>query len=232
VKHLSSFTLDALALGSLSPAESAAAEAHLQSCPRCRADRDEAAQLRQDFSAQVLPRLGVPKRARRRWSWPRLIPILALPTAAAAALVLYMRAQGEPAIQTKGGPMLSVYARHADRVFAVRDGQSLQPADELRFVVAGAGRKYVIIASIDGGGHASIYYPFAGERSVELPAGKIELPGSVRLDETLGAERLYALFTDEPLEAADVLRALQSPDKEQQLKLLATAVILHFEKQP
>jgi hypothetical protein len=226
VKHLSAFDLDLLEMGGLSAADRAQAEAHLQDCARCRAEREAAAQLRQRFSEHVLPRTLARVTQRRRWVGWKWMPVLLAPALAAAALLFYLRPQGEPEYAFKGGPALTVYARHGDRVWKLRDGQKLQPGDELRFVVAPAGHRYVLVASLDGAGQASIYYPFGGERSAAVASGA-ELPGSIKLDETLGRERLFALFSDEPLSTADVLRQLKADPAH----LPATVVELGFEKQ-
>jgi hypothetical protein len=130
----------------------------------------------------------------------------------------------------KGGPALTVYAHRGNRVFVVHDGEHLQPDDELRFVVAAAGQGYVMVVSRDGAGQASVYYPLAGPRSLAVAAGRVELPGSVKLDGTLGHERLYALFSAQPLDANVVLERLA---RDGEVGDVAPATVqLAFDKQP
>jgi Putative zinc-finger len=231
MKHLSAFVLDRYALGSLSAEERTEVEAHLESCAQCRAAEESAAALRRRFDEHVLPRTIARVTQLRRRRWWRWTPLVLAPALAVAALLLFVRPPREPEYGFKGGPMLTVYARHGDRVFVVRDGQTLQPGDELRFVVTSwAGRHYVLIASIDGAGQASIYHPFGGSRSAAIGEGRMELPGSVKLDETLGHERLYALFSQQPLDAAEVLRRLSHDGRFADDGSVAT-VQLAFEKQ-
>jgi hypothetical protein len=209
MKHLSAFVLDQLELGSLSAEARAEAEAHLADCAQCRGEREAAAALRRRFEEHVYPRTVARVTEARRRRWWHWTPILLAPALAAAALLLFMRPPREPELSYKGGPSLTVYARHRDRVFVVKDGQTLQPGDELRFVVVAPGARYVLIASIDGAGQASVYYPFAAPRSAAVAEGRTELPGSVTLDDTLGHERLFAVFSAQALESAKVLPRLQ-----------------------
>jgi hypothetical protein len=229
MKHLSAFVLDQLELGSLSDGERAAVEAHLAGCAACRAEREAAAALRRRFDQHVLPRTieRVTRPRRRRW-W-RWAPLVLAPALAVAALLLYLR-PSPPELAYKGGPALTVYARRGAQVFVVHEGETLRPGDELRFVVAAAGQGYVLIASLDGAAQASVYHPFAGSRSAAVAAGRVELPGSVKLDGTLGHEHLYALFSAQPLDAAEVLARLARDGTVG--TVAATTVQLDFDKQP
>ena len=62
--------------------------------------------------------------------------------------------------------------------------------------------------SIDGAGTATVYYPYGGERSGPTSQEPSELPGSIVLDAAPGPERVFALVSAEPLEAAVVKRKL------------------------
>jgi hypothetical protein len=67
-----------------------------------------------------------------------------------------------------------------------------------------------VIASIDAAGNATIYYPYAGRTSVQLPDAPVhEVPGSVVLDRTLGPERVFALLAHAPISTEPVLAALR-----------------------
>jgi anti-sigma factor RsiW len=185
MRHLSAFVLDRYELDKLSADERAQVEAHLADCARCRAEREAAAQARRRFTEHVLPRTleRVTERRHRRW-W-RWTPMLLVPATALAALLLLLRPPmarlplAEPDYAYKGGPSLTVYARHGDRVSVLHDGQTVQPGDELRFVVVAAGQRYLLVTSLDGAGQASVYYPFGAERSAAVGPERTELPGSV-----------------------------------------------------
>jgi hypothetical protein len=216
--HLSTFDLDALALGALAPERRAQAEAHLGACTRCQDDRDQARAAGERFLHQVFPRTlaRVTQRRRRTARWLALGLALAT-TAAAVALLLVVSGrgtdpldQGGPVVAAKGGPSFHVFAQRDGRVFAVADGARLRPGDELRFAVEPSGLAYLLVASVDGDGKVSVYYPFEGEESGRLaPGPRSELPDSIRLDQAAGPERLFALFSRAPLEAEPVRRALR-----------------------
>jgi putative zinc finger protein len=199
--HLSALDLDALALGALPATDAARVRTHLASCSACRADDESAAALRAHFTAHVLPRMRPPV-PRRRWQ----LAWLALPALAAAAVVVLVALRPRhDELGIKGSAAWQVFANHDGQTFAVRDGTALSPGDRIRFVVEPDGAHYLIVASVDGSGAASIYYPYGGRESAPIDGTRVELDGSIVLDAAPGPERLFALFSDEPL-AADAVR--------------------------
>jgi anti-sigma factor RsiW len=245
-EHVSAFTLDALALGALSADDRARVEAHLEHCAACRRERDAGAARRVEFAEAVLPRtLPGLREGATRGGWPvRRTVWLAAAAAAAVVLALVVRARREPELGVdlgiKGGPAWQVVGHRDQRTFVVRDGAPLAAGDGLRFVIMPDGAPYLLIASIDGAGAASIYFPYRGARSERLDGARIELPGSIVLDDAPGPERLFALFSDEPIDAASIeaqLRELgaRGPDAIRATPRLAVAaraqLSLVFEKQ-
>lgn len=208
-RHLSPTALARLALGELSDQELRAAETHAAACARCRAELDEVALARARFAAAVFPRTHaeVVRRGARR-AWRRLLPPLGLATAlgAAAAVLVVARLDDPPRLQAKGAGALSVFALRGERVFAVEDGARLHPGDRVRFAVRGGGAAFVLVASVDGRGQVSVYQPSTalGPDAADAEA----LPDSIRLDDALGPERIFALFSARPVPEADVTRAL------------------------
>ena len=206
-EHLSAFTLDALALNALDEAAAARARAHLASCAQCRADDESAAALREHFTVHVLPRTA-PVRRRRSWRWIWL----AAPMLAAAAILLVLRREPPPPeLGIKGDATWQVFAHRAGKTFEVHDGAVLAAGDEIRFVVVPDRARFVLIVSVDGAGQASIYYPYNGAASAPIDGPRVELAGSIVLDAAPGPERLFALFSDEPIAAPaarDALRAI------------------------
>jgi hypothetical protein len=213
-EHVSAFALDALALDALAAEDRASVEAHLSRCAACRRVRDDAAAGRAEFAHTVLPRTLPALRARAprgRWLDRRTVWI----AAAAAAVVLLaplLRARDEPELGIKGdGPAWQVFGYRDGRTFQVHDGATLAAGDRLRFVVVPGRARYLVIASIDGAGAASIYVPFGGGRSERVDGARVELPGSIVLDAAPGPERLFAIFTDEAIDTGLIegqLRAL------------------------
>jgi hypothetical protein len=71
------------------------------------------------------------------------------------------------------------------------------------------GMRYLLIASLDGRGQATIYHPYGGaESSAVTDPIRLEVPGSIVLDDAPGPERIYALFSRTPIPARDVTASL------------------------
>jgi hypothetical protein len=205
--HVSAFVLDQLALDALDAAAAEGARAHLATCAGCRADEAVAAEARAHFTVSVLPRIAPRARRRLRWPW------LAVPALAVAAIML-LTLHGHPVtsrdddLLIKGTAAWQVFANRDGQTFPIHDGAELAAGDRIRFVVTPAGAAYVIIASVDGSGAASIYYPYNGARSAATSGPRSELPDSIVLDAAPGPERLFAVFSDEPIEAELVIARL------------------------
>jgi hypothetical protein len=211
-RHVSMFDLDALDLGALIPSEQARTHAHLETCERCRGDLAETRAAHDRFRAQLFPRRAPSLRPPRSAILRRLMLGTALLAAATVAVVLVARPRDQgPVLGMKGGPAWQVFARHGERVFAVGDGARLAPGDQLRFALEPAGLRYLLVASVDGDGQVSVYYPYRGDQSGRLPPQmSFELPDSIRLDDARGPERVFALLSRAPLSAEPVRQALRA----------------------
>ena len=154
----------------------------------------------------------------RRWTRPALLG----PLVAAAALAMLLWWPREPAgiavdagadLRSKGADeQVRVYARRAGQVLRLAPGAQVQPGDALRLVVEPRGARYLLVLSVDGALASSVYHPLGGTASAALPSGmaEVELEGSLVLDETLGPERLWLLFSERPLQVAQVQARLQA----------------------
>ena len=204
--HLSRLAIDVFVVGTASALEARRLEKHIADCERCR-DRVSSARVEREVLSREVPRMRAMRARPARLGWLRWL--LAPTVVASAVAVALLIRPWRPAVQIKGGAAFQIYARHGDRVFPVRDGAVLAPKDQLRFVAEPAGLAYLLVAYVDGAGAANLYVPFGGDQSVHLdPGARIELPGSIVLDSALGPERVFALFSREPLRADDVRRAL------------------------
>jgi hypothetical protein len=215
VTHPSSLVIDALAAGKLAGDDAAGARTHIDGCARCRADLAAAQAACVQFTEHVLPRtIGAIARPRRRW-WA-FAPAVLVPALAVIALVMWQRRGDTPtvvdagggAIRMKGGMVFQMFANRGGEVIAVHDGARLAPGDAIRFVVGSGGPAFLLVASIDGAGSATVYYPYGGDRSGAATPEPSELPGSIVLDAAPGPERVFALVSTEPLDAAMVKQAL------------------------
>ena len=215
--HLDERTLDKLMMG-LPP--SAEAEAHLATCAACREELEERRKAAAHFESKVLP-ASLPK-VRARVEAPHVRPLgrvvwLVPALAAAAMALLVLRPRGPSGeelagdLRVKGGVTLQAFARRESSVFEVHEGQKLRPGDALRFVVWPGEHSHLAIASMDGRGQVSVYFPQQGGESQAIPPGqRFELPLAIELDQALGKERVFALLSDAPLELAQVTSQLEA----------------------
>jgi len=214
--HVSTLALHRHALGALGVEERARIDQHLGTCDRCRALLDAEIGAQRRFTASTMPR-HLEVLPPRRWPWPWLLAPVLLP-ALATALVLVLRPperrDGRPDLLIKGDLHLDAYASRGGRVLPVTPGAVLSPGDQIRFVVTGlpAGRPlHALVASVDGRGGVSVYFPFGGAASAPLQGpGPQALPGSVVLDDAPGPERVFALFSPEPFTVERARAALEA----------------------
>jgi hypothetical protein len=234
--HLTTETIDLMVLAALPKEERTQAQQHLESCLACRLRLSEFHDDKERFEkfvfARTLPRVEARLAAQQQKFWHRfslriLISAVGLAVAVAAVLVLVFGARTpsrpDDYLGLKGNdePSLDIFAlRGAGEAFRVERDAELHPKDRIRFVVRPAGAPYVMVASLDGAGAFSVYHPFGAQRSGTLPPHrlKVDLPGAVELDQTLGTELLVAAFSNEPLRAEAVEAALTANPREPRLE--------------
>lgn len=214
-EHITTFALDALALGALAPDDEAKARDHLEICATCRQDYELDDDHRDHFVRHVLPKRSARPRRRPLWEWAVAASLGAAVVLAIAWLhggVDHPQAVDDSPVvlASKGGASWQVFASRGDDVFQVHDGDRLREGDRIRFAVIPNGARYVLIASIDGAGHASIYYPYNARSSAQVRAQRIETDGSIVLDASPGAERIYALLSDTPIDSERVEPVLRA----------------------
>jgi len=219
--HISALDFDRLALGILSPQNGSALLAHVDTCAFCRAERQAGDEARIVFAKHIQPKQlsvvqGLARQkarwfALRYWAWA---PALVLFAALGARWSSVRSGPQEPeplgaGIQKKGGASLSIVAREGNDVFRVDGRRSLRRGSQIRFLLDADDLPYVLVASLDGEGRSTIYYPYDGAESAKVQnAGQWEVPGSIVLDSTSGPERVFALFSRKPLSASLVKEAL------------------------
>jgi len=224
--HLNSRQIDEMALGILPPDALLAANEHLAACDRCRGDLEQNSQARLQFERDIQPRTLGPIRRRaekekalqaasslgarlRRWTLI-LVPV--------AALAIFFLIPKKPAIDdsgpdilAKGGPSLQLIAKRGDLVFPVHEADHLHANDAVRLVVQPGESRYALIGSIDSKGHATFWFPLGREESGAVtPGARNELPGSLILDDSPGPERIFALFSQQPIAKKDAQAALEA----------------------
>lgn len=102
-------------------------------------------------------------------------------------------------------PALRVEVRRDGRFAPLASDGIVRPGDVIRLFYDATDYDYLCVLSVDGRGHVETWYPDGDGRSVPIVRGRnIPLPGAVALDDYVGPERLIALFSAEPLDAAQV----------------------------
>lgn len=225
--NLSLAVLRRFHFGELSEAEAASIEAALDANPEARARlekmrAEEAAFLdRTDVgaeSARILERMDAPPSpAGLVTGLIGLFTGRGLQLAAALVLLVALvplgRALLSPARgpnRTKGSVQLEMFVKDEAGVRRGDDGMRLQEGDQVQFRYQAVGHRYVFVVSLDSRGVLSPLYPDLPTRSIPVrPDGRHTLEGSVILDDAVGPERIFAVFSDEPLSFGSIEEALQ-----------------------
>jgi hypothetical protein len=230
---LTDFTLDRWLASELSEREESSARAHLSTCGRCEARHAALRRERERFAAEAAPLVLPPRRAR---AWHPWLASGGAALAMAAFALLLLRPHGAAeGTRTKGGSTrLEVYVSHGGDVRRGGPGEAVAPGDALRFVVTSLDLPYVAVVSLDGAKHASVYYPSRGEVAPIPLARSFALPESTVLDDTLGEERVFAMFCPRSFATEPLRRAMEAaPDRAPALEgCQAEVLVLHKEGAP
>jgi hypothetical protein len=205
---------DQLLAGELDSAQAQQLETHVGRCARCDA---VLAEIRRGYRAfsPLLPD-AVARRVRGRSAQRDTWQVRVVPLLTAAALLLAWIAWPTPpadapvdTVRSKGGARLRFYVLQDGVVRLGADGEQVQPGDQIEFEYTTEHDAYLTIVSIDAARKASVYYA-AGDHAAKIAAGsRMLLDQSTRLDDTLGAETVYALLCTQPIAVAPLLQALE-----------------------
>ena len=77
------------------------------------------------------------------------------------------------------------------------------------FEAKASGNGFLAVVGRDAKGVVTIYHPYDGTAAAPYQASQPLLPGAVALDDTLGREDVYALFSEKPFELDWAVRALK-----------------------
>jgi hypothetical protein len=206
--------------------------AHLRGCSHCAAVVGDISQARSDLfshpstspvlAARKIADAVANRRQQRRRRWFRFPPMTAAPIllgAAALWLVVPHLPGGDvntvPAqaidrgVRAKGGLVMEAYCKRKDAVFAVDDGAPFFAGDRLRFAYTMPVAGYLMIFGVNDDGKIFPYYSDGRLVGIPVAAGARHiLPGSVELDGHRGLERVFALWSDKPINGEPVRKAV------------------------
>jgi hypothetical protein len=104
---------------------------------------------------------------------------------------------------------LTMVALRAGQPVPLEDGARLAPETRVRFLYDSPDFDYLMLVSVTGAGEVTVLYPMTEGPSIPVVRGVgIPLQGAVLLDEHLGPERFYALFSSTPLAFGQVEAAI------------------------
>jgi hypothetical protein len=171
--------------------------AHIEGCDHCRErlrameSDDRAFMIRHPTARSI----GV--RPRRRVD--RIAPLIALAACAAGLLLLLPDPE---TTRMKGETHVELIVRRGAETFPF-DRRPLRRGDTLLFKYTST-RRHMLLAGMEASGEVSIFVPDA---TLEPGQNRIA-PQGLELDDYQGSERVILLLSDEPLDAAEVERAL------------------------
>jgi Domain of unknown function (DUF4384) len=219
--HLSRRELEQLVADDPAATVAPVLRVHVADCDRCAVRRLalEAARSRylERYPAREFARAVVERAARAETLEPArsrktrvVVPMVASLAIAAGALLWLQPSFESTAIRTKGSVSLDVVVQHAGAQRRLRDGDALAPGAQLAFSYALDRPRHLLLLGVDDAGQVTRYYPADPAHSIPLQAtGRAQLPIGVELDARKGQERLYALFSIEPLDEGEVRNAIQ-----------------------
>ena len=226
-ERFSDLALERFVLGVMPGEERERLARHLEGCPHCRLQIESKQGSEEQFAGTVLPGT-LPAVLRESeppvpwWSAWRSWGLGGGLVAAAAAAVLLLvlmppaldgDASKAPAAvesarnRAKGGAAMRIYALRGSEQFRVTRDMVLRPGDALKFVPDLGGYDYVWILSVEESGKVSPLVPYDGYMSARLPGPPGEaLPGSIILDDAVGPEEIWAVFSRRPLVQTEAIR--------------------------
>jgi hypothetical protein len=145
---------------------------------------------------------------RPRWT-------LSFATACAAGLLLFFAAR-EPGeyVGIKGDPKpasLRIYRKGQASPEIVRAGTEVRKGDTLQLRYVAQGKRYGVIASIDGRGTVTLHLPETPGNAATLERdGERALPHAYELDDSPGFERFVFVTSDAPFTTEAVVSALKN----------------------
>jgi hypothetical protein len=157
--------------------------------------------------------LDIVNQRRTRRTWLRfLAPVLLVP--AAAAVLLFVKPTLNPlghgnrlGSTIKGRLIVETYCKRGESVFPAVDGGDFVAGDRLRFAYTQDRPGFLLVFGVDDQGRIFPYYQEQRLTGVAVAAGaRVFLPGSVELDSHSGWERIFAVWSEEPL-ADDSVRS-------------------------
>ncbi len=149
-------------------------------------------------------------------SWWRWIFTGGALAAAAAALIIFVgrrdpEAPTDDDIGIKGDSItLVVHAASESGSRTLASGDTIDPGTRIRFEVGAPRSGFVTVIGFDARGATTVYYPYGGAQAAAYdPKTGGLLPGAIAVDATPGAEKYFAVFSEQPFSVESVAAGVQ-----------------------
>ena len=154
--------------------------------------------------------------ARPAASWWRWIFTGGALAAAAAALIIFVgrrdpRGTTDDDIGIKGDSItLVVHAASDSGSRTLASGDTIAPGTRIRFEVGAPKTGYITVIGFDARGATTVYYPYGGAEAAAFdPRAGGLLPGAIAVDAAPGAEKYFAMFSEQPFSVESVAAGIQ-----------------------
>jgi hypothetical protein len=214
------FDLIRLTAGDGEEKEMQALRDHASSCPTCGAILTSLEKQQHDFLerrpfSEVAPAFieGGRKHASRRRLVFRLVPAAAVVLLALG--VIWLTLPTEPGIRTKGEISLAFYVQKGAEAVPGRSGGIYRENDRIQFTYSSGSHRYLFLVSLDDHGAVSNFNHKASDSSIPISPGSNRLlEGSIILDDSIGPERIFAIFSSTPLRFKEIKAATDRAHRE------------------
>ncbi|HEX8701432.1 MAG TPA: hypothetical protein VF815_21575 [Myxococcaceae bacterium] len=174
---------------------------------------ESAAFLLQHPPGPMVERFQQERKRRRWWHWPQLL----MPAFAAVLLLLVVFRQDirqhlpffDSPYTAKGSVILLVNRKTAQDSEVVLPNEPLAPGDSIRFTVKAQKNGFLAVLGRDAKGVVTLYHPYRGTAAASYDVTQPDLPDAFVLDDTLGREDLYTLYSERPFELGWAVQALE-----------------------
>ncbi|MBM4353203.1 MAG: DUF4384 domain-containing protein [Deltaproteobacteria bacterium] len=109
----------------------------------------------------------------------------------------------------KAASSLELYVKRGRDVFRHRPGTPLRPGDVLRVVPVAPERSCILLLLRDAAGDVQVVYPWNGKASGPMPEAGQPVTGAFELDERIGTEEWFAVFSNTPVQAAALVERVR-----------------------
>jgi hypothetical protein len=141
-----------------------------------------------------------------------VIAMAAIMMTAIALPSLTEKTTDQDVVRLKGSLNLTVHRARGGAVSSMQSGDVFKPGDRVRFTVTLAKRGQVMVLGRESSGVTYVAYPLKrSNRSVGHEAGRTDLPGSVKLDASLGREEFFGVFCPLEFSPKDIILGDSGP---------------------